>query len=118
MKLTAELKERIDRYFEQIAADELYTILTTQYHLQEIDDDKSDATAIPKTEYYSVVKNDDTPILSRDKETSIVVNEIMSYGNLNVEQNFGEVQAQFLSSTSNIQEDIVCDDLDSIPLAA
>lgn len=27
MKLTKELKERIDKYFEQISADELYSIL-------------------------------------------------------------------------------------------
>lgn len=36
MKLTKELKERIDKYFEQVSADELYKILTKKYHMPKI----------------------------------------------------------------------------------
>lgn len=31
MKLTAELKDRIDRYFEQISANKLYELLVNKY---------------------------------------------------------------------------------------
>ncbi len=118
MKLTTELKNRIDRYFEKISADELYAILTTKYHLKDIDDDKY-ATVIHKTEYYPVIANtyasiwDSSMCLRKYKG----INEGMSYDYLNIENNFGEVQTQMLSNTSNIQENIN-DDCVSIPLAA
>lgn len=37
MKLDKELKERIDRYFDEISANELYSILTEKYHFKNKD---------------------------------------------------------------------------------
>lgn len=38
MKLTKELKSRIDSYFDNISAEELYDILTNKYHLPDAGD--------------------------------------------------------------------------------
>lgn len=38
MKLTNELKSKIDSYFDNISADELFDVLTQKYHLPDADD--------------------------------------------------------------------------------
>ncbi len=35
MKLTNELKDQIDNYFDSISVEELYNVLTNKYHLPE-----------------------------------------------------------------------------------
>ncbi len=38
MKLTNELKTKIDSYFDNISAEEFYDVLTQKYHLPDADD--------------------------------------------------------------------------------
>ncbi len=38
MKLTNELKSRIDSFFDYISAEELYDVLTNKYHLPDADE--------------------------------------------------------------------------------
>ena len=38
MKLTNELKSKIDSYFDNISAEELYDVLTNKYHLPDAGD--------------------------------------------------------------------------------
>lgn len=39
MKLDKELKEKIDRYFDNISAENLYSILTEKYNFVDTDSD-------------------------------------------------------------------------------
>lgn len=105
MKLNKALKERIDRYFNEISANELYSILTEKYNFVNNDND----TVIVDNGKY-VCKTD---IISE------FVDDVISYANLDVKQEFEVVEIKFLEDTSNIQnEEIVCDKSCSIPLAA
>ena len=82
MKLTKELKERIDKYFEQISADELYKILTKKYHMPKISK-KLIFTGPIKTWMYNGTKygafKTDWDEFGKTKNYDLLVNPITVY---------------------------------------
>lgn len=106
MKLDKELKEKIDRYFDNISADELYSILIEKYNFVDTDSD----TVIVDNGKYSC------------KEDMVLefMNDIMSYSDLDFNMSVEVVKMKFLEDIlgNHKKEEIVWDNSCSIPLAA
>ncbi len=107
MKLDKDLKDRIDRYFDSISADELYSILTGKYNF--IDDNSDAGTVIV----------DDGKYLCRENVVSEFINDDIIYADIDVKQEVEVVKMKFLKDTSDSQnEEVVYGQPCSIPLAA
>lgn len=105
MKLDKELKERIDRYFDEISADELYSVLTEKYHFESKDNDM-------------VIVNNGK-YLCREDMMPAFWEGTMSYANLDIKLEIEVVQMDLWGNKSDIQkEEFVCDKSCSIPLAS
>lgn len=105
MKLDKDLKEKIDRYFDNISADELYGILTGKYNF-------------PEEGINMLVVKDGYPC--QEDEISEIVTGDMSYADVVVKQEIEVVRMKFLEDTSDSQneESSGYDSHSSIPLAA
>ncbi len=105
MKLDEKLKERIDKYFNEISAEELYYILTEKYKFPE----NSDQTVSVNCDKY----------LRKEDNTSDFFNNIISYANLEIMQKIEIIKMKYIDDISNNpNEGIKCDKSCSIPLAA
>lgn len=105
MKLDKELKEKIDRYFDNISAENLYSILTEKYNFVDNDSD----TVIVNNGKYSCMED----------MVSEFMNDIMFYSDLDFGMNVEVVKMKFLEDILGYhKEEIVCDNSCSIPLAA
>lgn len=105
MKLNKELKNRIDRYFDEISADELYSILTEKYNFTDQDNE-------------TVIVNDGKYLCDNNR-ISEVINKVTSYANIDVKLEMEVVKMKFLEDTSDSQDDkTVYDQICSISFAA
>lgn len=105
MKLDKELKEKIDRYFDNISATELYTLLKEKYNFPE--DDKN------------VIIINDEYISKEDNMISDFINDGISYADLFVKQPLEVVNMKFIEDASYSESgDIVYNQSCSIPFAA
>lgn len=105
MKLDKELKEKIDGYFDNISASELYTLLKEKYNFPE--DDKN------------VVITNDEYISKADKMIYDFINDNMSYSDIFVKEALNVVKMKFIENTSDSESDnTVYNQSCSIPLAA
>lgn len=105
MKLDKELKEKIDRYFDNISASDLYTLLKEKYNFPE--DDKN------------VVIINDEYISKEDNIIADFINDNMSYADIVVKQALEVVKMKFIEDTSDSEsDDTVYNQSSSIPLAA
>lgn len=59
MKLTEELKSQIDNYFNQISAEQLYDILTYEYHMPDVGDifDQGEYCSFPLLDFNVDIQN-------------------------------------------------------------
>lgn len=112
MKLDKELKDKIDRYFDNISATELYSILKEKYKFQEKDSSDSlmgnDKYLYKKYEY-----------LYNGDMISGFVNNTMYYADIDIKQKVEVVKVKFLEDTLDYKnEEIVENQNSSITFAA
>ena len=105
MKLDKELKDRIDRYFDNISATDLYTILTRKYNFPE----KGNDIIVVNYEYNSCKENI-IPELTKGN---------ISYADIISKQDIEVAKMKLLKNTSDFQDgDFVYNPTSTIPLAA
>lgn len=104
MKLDKELKDRIDRYFDNISATELYTILTRKYNFPE----KDSSIIVINDEY--ICKENIIPELIKGN---------ISYADIIVKQDVEIAKMKLLENTSDFQDgESVYNPTCTLPLAA
>lgn len=105
MKLDKEIRAKIDKYFDNISADELYYLLTNKYNF------------IDKTKNSRVIINNQY-FCNKDIKSEFF-NDVMRYANLDIRQDVEIIKMKFLDDMSDYQnEESVYNQPCSIPLAA
>ena len=98
MKLNALLKSKIDKYFNNISPEELYSVLTEKYNFIEDNDSFTD-----KLNYFTQTE---------------IYSEQISYGDVNYEQKHYIENIKTKSIGSNEDLSLLNDKKSSLPLAA